>query len=268
MSVQISDRATVDPRAQIAEGVVVGPYCVIGPDVAIGENTILDNNVTVVGRVTIGKNNRFHAGAVIGGEPQDVSYCGGDTAVEIGDRNVIRECVTISRASEKEDGVTRIGNDNFFMACSHIAHDCRIGDHVTIANNTLLAGHVHIRDFASLSGQVAVHQFVTIEAYSFVAGCSAVRHDVPPYMLVEGFPARPRCVNIVGLKRHDFPSQVIQALAEAHKLLFRAKVGLDNAWEILRNNGSLVPQVNHLLNFVQGQHEGLHGRSREHRAAA
>jgi len=154
------------------------------------------------------------------------------------------------------------------MACCHVAHDCRVGDRVIIANGTLLAGHVHIHDDATLSGAIGVHHFATIGSFSFVAGLSRVLHDVPPFMLVEGAPARPRCVNIVALKRNDFPTDTIAALSEAHRLLFRAKVGLDHAREILRNNGMLVPAVNHLLSFIQDQHEGRHGRGRERRRAA
>jgi UDP-N-acetylglucosamine acyltransferase len=143
-----------------------------------------------------------------------------------------------------------------------------LGDHIVLANNVLLGGHVHVHDYAQMSGGAGVHHFGTIGSYAFVAGLSAVRHDVPPYMLVEGYPAKPRCINAVGLKRNNFPVHVIQSLAEAHRLLYRAKVGLENAWEILRNNGQLVPQVNHLLSFVQSQHEGLHGRGRERKRAA
>jgi UDP-N-acetylglucosamine acyltransferase len=268
MSTRIADHVSIDPRAEIDDDVEIGPFCVIGPQVRIAAGTKLENNVTLMGHVTIGCRNHIYPNVVIGGEPQDISYRGADTQVVIGDDNIIRECVTINRATEKEEGVTRIGSGNFLMACCHIAHDCQLGDHIIIANATLLGGHVHIHDHASLSGAVAVHHFATIGGYCFVAGVSAVRHDVPPYMLVEGYPARPRCINAVGLKRNNFPAHVIQALAEAHRLLYRAKVGLDNAWEILRANGQLVPQVNHLLSFVQGQHEGQHGRGREHRRAA
>ncbi len=264
----VAENATIDPRAQIDDEVEIGPYCVLGPKTRIGRGTRLENNVTVMGDVTIGCYNHIYPNAVLGGEPQDITYRGSDTKVVLGDHNIIRECVTINRASEKEEGVTAVGDNNFLMACCHVAHDCQLGSHIIIANGTLLAGHVHIHDYASLSGAVAVHQYVTIGSYSFVSGVSAVRHDVPPYMLVEGNPARPRCINAVGLKRNDFPSQIIQALAEAHKLLYRSKVGLENAWEILRANGQLVPQVNHLLSFVQGQHEGMHGRGRERRRAA
>ena len=261
MATYFADNASIDPRAEIDDEVEIGPFCVIGPKVRIGRGTRLENNVTLMGNVTIGCYNHIYPNAVIGGEPQDISYTGSDTKVVIGDHNIIRECVTINRASEKEDGVTRIGDHNFLMACCHVAHDCQLGNHIIIANGTLLAGHVHVHDHASLSGAVAVHHFATIGSYSFVAGLSAVRHDVPPYMLVEGYPARPRCINAVGLKRNNFSPQVIQALAEAHRLLYRSKVGLENAWEILRANGQLVPQVNHLLSFVQGQHEG-HARPR------
>ena len=268
MATYLSQNATIDPSAEIDDEVEIGPYCVVGPHVRIGARTRLENGVTLMGHVSLGCDNHIYPGAVIGGDPQDITYRGSDTEVVIGDHNIIRECVTINRASEKEDGLTRIGNHNFLMACCHVAHDCQLGDDIIIANNSLLAGHVHVHDHAALSGAVAVHQFTTVGSYSFVAGCSAVRHDVPPYMLVEGFPSKPRCINVVGLKRHNFSIQVIQSLAEAHKLIFRSKVGLDNAWEILRSNGHLVPQVNHLLSFIQGQHEGIHGRGREHRKAA
>ena len=268
MAVHLAEPCVVDPRAEIDEDVEIGPFCVIGPHVRIGRGTRLENNVTIIGRATIGQYNHIWPNVVIGGHPQDVSYQGSDTQVIIGDHNIIRECVTINRASEKEDGITRIGDHNFLMAGCHVAHDCKLGNHIIIANNTLLAGHVHIHDYASLSGAVAVHHFARVGSYSFVAGCSAVRHDVPPYMLVEGYPARPRCVNTVGLKRNNFPPHVIQALAEAHRLLYRAKVRLEDAWEILRSNGQLLPQVNHLLSFIQEQHEGMHGRARERRKAA
>ena len=179
---------SIDPRAEIDDEVEIGPFCVIGPKARIGRGTRLENNVTLMGNVTIGCYNHIFPNAVIGGEPQDISYTGSDTKVVIGDHNIIRECVTINRASEKEEGVTRIGDHNFLMACCHVAHDCQLGNHIIIANGTLLAGHVHVHDYASLSGAVAVHHFATIGSYSFVAGLSAVRHDVPPYMLVEGFP--------------------------------------------------------------------------------
>jgi UDP-N-acetylglucosamine acyltransferase len=264
----LSHNSVIDPRARIADDVEIGPFCAIGPGVTIGQGTRIENNVTIKGRVHIGRDNHIHPGVVIGGEPQDISYRGTDTEVRIGDYNVIRESVTINRASEKEDGVTSVGNHCYLMACCHVAHDCRIGDRVMIANSTLLGGHVHIHDNASLSGGIGVHHYSTIGSYSFISGLTRVLHDVPPYMLVEGYPPRPRCINVVALKRNDFAADVINALADAHRLLYRAKVGLDHTREIMRSNGQLQPQVNHLLSFIQNQQEGRHGRSRDLRRAA
>ncbi len=268
MGTYIAENVSIDSRAEIDSDVEIGPFCVIGPQARIGRGTKLENNVTLMGRVTIGRDNHIFPGAVIGGDPQDLSYRGSDTQVILGDRNIIREGVTINRGTEKEDGITSLGNANFLMACSHIAHDCRLGNNIIIANGTMLGGHVHVHDRASLSGGVAVHHFATIGSFSFVSGISRVLHDVPPFMLVEGHPTRPRCINVVALKRQDFSAEAIHALAEAHRLLYRAKVGLDHAREILRSNDLLVPQVNELLNFVQNQQEGKHGRARERRRAA
>ena len=268
MATYVADNVYIDPRAEIDDEVEIGPFCVIGPRVRIGRGTRLENNVTVMENVTIGDFNHIYPGAVLGGAPQDISYCGTDTKVVIGNHNVIRECVTINRATEKEDGVTSLGDHNFLMACSHVAHDCRLGNHIILTNGVLLGGHVHVHDYASLSGGAAVHHFATIGYYSFVAGLSGVRHDVPPYMLVEGVPARPRCINVVALKRNNFSGEVIDCLAEAHRLLYRAKMGLEHAREILRSNGQLVPDVQHLLEFVDDQHQGRHGRGRERRRAA
>ncbi|HEV2968499.1 MAG TPA: acyl-ACP--UDP-N-acetylglucosamine O-acyltransferase [Pirellulales bacterium] len=268
MTTRIAENVAIDSRAEIDEDVEIGPFCVVGPEVRIGRGTRLENSVTLMGRVTIGEHNHFFPGVVIGGHPQDVSYRGSDTQVNIGDHNVFRESVTVNRATEKEEGVTTVGSHNLLMACSHVAHDCRLGDHIIIANATLLAGHVRIHDRASLSGGAAVHHYATIGSYSFVAPVSRVIHDVPPYMLCEGHPARPRCINVVALKRNDFSPEMIHCLAEAHRLIYRAKVGLDHAREILRSNDQMVPHVNALLSFIQEQQEGKHGRARERRRAA
>ncbi len=268
MATLIAENAAVDPRAQIDEDVEIGPFCVVGPLASIGRGTRLENNVTLMGRVTLGEENHVLPGAVIGGPPQDISYRGSDTQVIIGNYNTIRECVTINRASEKEDGITYIGDHNMLMACSHVAHDCRLGNHIMIANGTLLGGHVQVHDHASLSAAAAVHHYTTIGSYCFIGGMSRVLHDAPPYMLVEGHPGRPRCINIVALKLNNFSPVVINYLAEAHRLIYRAKVGLDHAREILRGNDQLVPQVNLLLSFIQNQQEGRHGRGRERRRAA
>lgn len=268
MAGYVAENVSIHSRAELDDDVEIGPFCVIGPNVRIGRGTRLENNVTLMGHVTLGEHNHLYPGVVIGGEPQDLSYRGSDTQVIVGNHNVIRECVTINRATEKEEGRTVVGNHNFLMACSHVAHDCKLGDHIVMANGALLGGHVHVQDHASLSGAVAVHHWASIGSYSFVSGLSRVLHDVPPFMLAEGHPARPRCINVVALKRNDFSGETINCLAEAHRLLYRAKVGLDHAREILRGNDQLMPQVNQLLSFVQQQQEGKHGRARERRRAA
>jgi UDP-N-acetylglucosamine acyltransferase len=259
----IADTACVDPRAELADDVEVGPYCIIGPNVRIGRGTRLIGHVCVLGVTTIGDSNVISPFTVIGGDPQDVSYKGTPTRVEIGDRNIIRENVTINRASEKEDGVTRLGDDNFLMAGSHVAHDCKLGNRVTIANGTMLGGHVHVESHASLSGGVAVHHFVTIGGYSFVGGQSRIVHDVPRFMLVDGNPSKIRCINIVGLKRNGISNSGIDALHEAHRLIYRAKMTARHASEILESHGHIVPEVVSLLEFIQAQQEGKHGRGRE-----
>lgn len=268
MATSIATTAWVDPRAQIDEDVEIGPFSVIGPHVSIGRGTRLVSGVTLMGHVEIGRDNVLYPNSVIGGEPQDISYSGSPTKVILGDHNIVREGVTINRATEKEDGITRIGDHNFLMANAHVAHDCKLGSHIIIANGSLLGGHVHVDDHASISGGVAVHHYSTIGSFSFIGGLSRVLHDVPPFMLSEGSPARPRCINIVALKRNDFTAHVIDALAEAHRLLYRSKIGLDAAREVLRGNDRLVPQVNQLLSFIEGQQEGRHGRGREIRRAA
>ncbi len=268
MPTHVDHRAAVDPRAELADDVEVGPFCTVGPNVRIGRGTILTSGVTIMGHVTIGEGNRFFPGAVIGGDPQDISYRGSDTQVVIGDDNIIRESVTINRATEKEDGFTTLGCGCFIMAGCHIAHDCRVGSRVIMANATLLGGHVHVHDDATISGGVVIHHFSTIGSFSFTGGLSRVLHDVPPYMLADGNPSKPRCVNLVALKRNHFSAETVRALGEAHRLIFRARVGLDHARELLRSADMLVPAVNHLLSFLQNQHEGRNGRGRDRRRAA
>ena len=268
MSVTVHPTAIVEPGARLGDGVQVGPYCVVSGEAEIGRGTTLANNVTIIGCVSLGSGNTVHPYAVIGGEPQDVSYRGSPTRVVIGDRNVIREHVTISRGTEKERGETVIGSENYLMAASHVAHDCVIGDHVMLANGVLLGGHVRVHSHASLSGSVAVHHWVTIGGWAFVAGVSRVLHDVAPFMLSEGMPARPRCVNTVGLRRGGFSRESIAAVTESYRLLYRAKVGLEPAREILRSQGMLLPDVEHLLEFLGCQQGGRHGRGREQRRAA
>lgn len=263
MSPKISKLAVVDPRAQIADDVEIGHFCVIGPNAKIGRGTKLYNNVTILGDVTIGEDNLISPNAVLGGHPQDTSYRGTETKVVIGDRNVIRECVTINRASEKEDGYTRVGSDCYFMGNVHIAHDCNVGDRVIIGHGSMLGGHVHIDHHATLSGSVAVTHYGAVGSYTFVGAGSRVMQDIAPYMLADGSPARPRCINIVALKRNNFAPRVISTLNEAYRLMYRARVGLENAREILESRGDLIPDIQHLFASIEYSQAGRHGRGRE-----
>lgn len=263
MATLIADTACVDPRAEIADDVAIGPYCVIGPDVKVGPGTRLISHVCLTGHTTIGAHNLINPFVVIGGDPQDHSYQGTPTRVEVGDHNIIRESVTINRATEKEDGLTRVGSHCYLMAGSHVAHDCKLADRITIANGSMLGGHVHVESYASISGGVAVHHFVSIGAYSFVGGQSRIYHDVPRFMLVDGNPSKVRCINIVGLKRNGISAEGIDSLHEAHRLIFRAKMNARHAAEILESHGHSTPEVRSLLAFIEAQQEGKHGRGRE-----
>lgn len=268
MSTKISKLAEVDPRAQIGEGVEIGAFSVVGPDAVIGAGTKIYNNVSILGHVSMGTDNVIFPGAVIGGDPQDISYKGTPTKVVLGDRNVIREGVTINRATEKEDGFTRMGSDCYLMGNVHIAHDCKVGDSVIIGQSTMLGGHVHVGDRATLSGGIGIVHYAAVGKYCFVGALSRVLQDIAPFMLGDGNPARPRCINIVALKRNNISKDVISALNEAYRLLYRARVGLKNAREILESKGELVPEVKHLLDSVGVSQDGRHGRGRERRRTA
>jgi UDP-N-acetylglucosamine acyltransferase len=263
MATLIADTACVDPRAELAEDVEVGPYCVIGPEVTIGRGTRLIAHACIYGQTTLGEGNVVHPFAVIGGEPQDVSFRGSPTRVEIGDQNVIREGVTIHRGSEKEAGITRIGSRNLLMVNVHVAHDCLLDDQVIIANNALLGGHSHVESYVTISGGVGIHPFVTIGTYSYVGGLSRIVHDVPRFMIVDGNPSKVRCINVVGLRRQGISAEAIAALHEAHRLIYRARMTVTHAAEMLESHGHLCREVRDLLEFVEAQHMGKHGRARE-----
>ena len=265
---KVSNLACVHPDAELGTGVEIGPFCVIGPKAKIGKNTKLINNVTILGDVCLGEDNVVSPGAVLGGAPQDLSYRGPETKVVIGDRNVIRECVTVNRATEKEDGLTRVGNDCYFMGNVHIAHDCMIGDRVIIGHGSMLGGHVHVDHHATLSGSVAVTHYGAIGCYTFVGAASRVLQDIAPYMLADGSPARARCINIVALRRNNFDQAVIDAINEAYRLMYRARVGLANCKDILESKGLLIPEIQHFLEKIELSQAGRHGRGRELRRKA
>ncbi|ADV61342.1 acyl-(acyl-carrier-protein)--UDP-N-acetylglucosa mineO-acyltransferase [Isosphaera pallida ATCC 43644] len=267
MATLIADTASVDPRAVLGDGVEIGPYCVIGPQVEIGPGTRLIAHVCVPGPAVLGARNVVHPFSVLGGDPQDISYRGEPTRLVIGDDNVIREHVTINRGTAKDQGLTAIGHRNLLMAGVHVAHDCQLGDDIVLANGTLLGGHVHIEDQVGLSGGVAVHHYVTIGRLAFIGGHSRIIHDVPPYMLVDGNPSRVRCINIVGLRRHGLAESTIDALHEAHRLIFRGKMTIDQAAAVLESqvqpDRPIPDEVTRLLEFLRRQQSGRHGRGRE-----
>ncbi|MBO9644602.1 MAG: acyl-ACP--UDP-N-acetylglucosamine O-acyltransferase [Pseudacidovorax sp.] len=226
---QIHPTAIVDPGAELDASVSVGPYAVIGPKVRIGAGTSVGPHCVIEGRTTIGRDNRIFQFASLGAIPQDKKYAGEDTALEIGDRNTIREFCTFNLGVPGAGGITRVGHDNWIMAYSHIAHDCRVGDHTTLSNNTTLAGHVELGDWVTVGGLVGIHQFVKVGAHAMVGFATAVSQDVPPFMLVDGNPMTVRGFNIVGLKRRDFSAARLAAIKQMHRLLYRQGRTLDDA---------------------------------------
>ncbi len=268
MSTVIAQTAVVDPRAKIGNNVRIGHFCVIGADVSIGDGTLVEAHVVISGVTTIGEDNHIFPGTVIGAHPQDTSYRDSPTRVEIGDGNTIREHCTINRGSEKEDGVTRVGSNNFLMIGTHVGHDCCVGDRIVIANNCLLGGHVHVGNDATISGGVAVHHFASIGQLAFVGGMSRVLQDIPPYMLADGDPARPRSCNTVGLRRHDYPREDIEILTKAYKLLYRSRIGIEAARSELLGSGPIRPVLKHLFDALDHTCGGRNGRGRDRRRVA
>lgn len=265
---KISPLASVDPKAVIADGVEIGPFCYVGPEVEIKEGTCLQNNVTVIGNTIIGKRNRIFSNCVIGGEPQDHSYKGTPTRVEIGDDNTFREGVTINRGTEKEVGLTSVGSHNYLMTGCHIAHDCVVGSNITMANGCMLGGHVHVHDNVTFSGVVAVHHFCSVGSFCFVAGLSRVIQDAPPFMLCDGIPSRPRKVNLIALRRNNVPNSDIHALGEAYRLLYHDTVGVEKSKQVLHEQELWCPTVEHLFLFLEHKLGGAKGRGRDRRSKA
>ncbi len=221
--------ALVDASAELAEDVGIGPYAVVGSKVRIGAGTTVGAHCVIEGRTTIGRDNRIFQFCSIGAVPQDKKYAGEDTALDIGDRNTIREFCTFNAGTAQDAGTTRIGSDNWIMAYVHIAHDCQVGDQTILANNATLAGHVHLADWAFIGGLTGVHQFVKIGAHAMAGFASAVTQDVPPYMTVDGNPLAVRGFNIEGLRRRGFTAGRLAAVKQMHRLLYRSGLTLADA---------------------------------------
>ena len=251
--------AIVDPTAEVAADVKVGPFCVIEGGTSIGSGTVLENNVTVMRHTTIGCNNQFMQGSIIGGAPQDRRYKGEPTGLTIGDDNVIREFVTLNRATS-EGKSTKIGNRCYIMAFVHIGHDCQIMDDVTITNSVGVSGHVTIEERATVGGMCGVHQFVRIGKLAMVGGMSRIVRDVPPFMIVEGRDQDVYDINAVGLRRIGVSSEARMALHKACKLLFKSQLALRNAMEIVKEEVPQTDEVEYLLQFVERIYSGKNGR--------
>jgi UDP-N-acetylglucosamine acyltransferase len=247
----IHPTAVVDPAARIAADVIIGPYSVIGSDVEIGSNSWVGAHVVLSGSIRMGSDNRVFPFASLGSDPQDKKYQGENTRLEIGCNNTIREYVTINRGTVQDAGVTRLGDDNWIMACVHIAHDCQIGSHVVLANNTTLAGHVRIGDYATLGGATLVHQYCRIGEHAFTAYGARINKDVPPFVMVSEGKARPRGLNVEGLKRRGYSEDRIRILKEAYRILYRSELSLDEALGQLQQIESQSDDVLRLRKFVE-----------------
>ncbi len=262
MTTQIHPTAVIAEGAELGVDVSVGPYSVIGPRVQIGDGSRIGPQVVIDGVTTIGRDNRILGQANVGGAPQDLSYEDEPTLLEIGDRNTIREFVTINRGTVKGGALTRVGSDCLLMACSHVAHDCDLGDRVMLGNNVLLAGHVAVGDGAIVNGAAAAHQFVSIGRNSYVGGLTRVIQDVPPFMILEGHPARIRKVNVIGLERGGIHGEEVQELRSAFRRLYRSGEPRNRVvGELEASNPG--PCVNELIEALKRTERGAKGRYRE-----
>ncbi|WAR46649.1 acyl-ACP--UDP-N-acetylglucosamine O-acyltransferase [Methylomonas rapida] len=253
----IDPRAIVHANAELADDVKVGPFTVIGPDVQIDSGTEIGPHVVIKGPTTIGKDNTIYQFSSIGEDPQDKKYADEITRLQIGDRNVIREFCTMHRGTQQDQGVTLIGDDNLFMAYTHVAHDCVIGNHVIMANGASIAGHVHLGDHAILGGFTLVHQFTQIGEYSFSAMGSAVTQDIPPYVMVGGRPTRPHGINSVGMERNGKSPEVIRQIRQAYKILYKNNLRLEDAIEEMEGMAGESNELSNMVSFLRNVTRGI-----------
>ena len=253
----IHPTAIVHSCAKIASDVKIGPYSIIGAGVTIHDNTVIDSHVTIHGLTSIGKNNHIYSYASIGCDPQDKKYRGEATALEIGDGNTFREYMTVSIGTVQDEGVTRIGNNNWFMATVHIAHDCQIGNHAIFANNATLGGHVKVGDWAVVSGGCMVHQFVTIGEHVLISFNTGVAQDIPPYVVAQGHRAGPHGVNSEGLRRRGFSAATITEIKRAYKLIYRQGLSLEEAKAHIAEKAKSVPELTLFTRFFAQSTRGV-----------
>lgn len=258
---RIHSTALVDPAAQLDASVAVGPYAVIGPNVRIGAGTSVGAHCVIEGHTTIGVDNEIFQFASLGAQPQDKKYANEPTRLVIGDRNTIREFCTFNTGTVQDQGLTRIGNDNWIMAYVHIAHDCVVGNHTVLANNATLAGHVKVGDHAILGGLTGVHQFTQVGAHVMAGFASHISQDVPPFMLVDGNPLAVRGFNLEGLRRRGFSPERLAAVKQMHKLLYRQGLTLDAARQAIAELAAQYPEaaadIEALGAFLAGSKRGI-----------
>ena len=258
-NVEIHPTALVSPGAVIGNGSTIGPYSVVGEEVEIGSDCNIHNHVVITGKCRIGKKNTFHSHSVIGGLSQDLKYSSEPTFLEIGDSNNFREFVTINRGTEP-DSKTIVGSYGNFLAYSHIAHDCIVGDHVIFSNNGTLAGHVQMGDYAILGGLTAVHQFCRIGKHAITGGCSKIVQDVPPFMVADGNPAEIRSINSIGLQRRGFSQEQIKSLKDAYKIIFLRNLTISDAVTQLKEMASRYSEsspIQELIDFILSSERGI-----------
>lgn len=246
----IDPRAVVSPRARLAEGVSVGPFSVIGDDVEIGPRTRIGPHAVIQGPTRLGADNVVFQFASLGDAPQDLKYKGEPTRLEVGDRNVFRECCTVNRGTTHDEGITRIGNDNLFMAYTHVAHDCQLGNRIVMANAATLGGHVQMGDWVIMGGLSAAHQFTKIGAHAFIANNCAVTRDVPPYVMTVGQPAVPHSINSKGLERRGFDAAQIRNIRDAYRVLYRRDLLLADAVRELQQRAATQPELKAFVDFI------------------
>ncbi len=256
-AMRIHPAAVVHPEARLHESVEVGPFAVIGPKVQIGAGSKVGPHAVIEGDTTIGERNRIFQFASVGAEPQDLKYAGEATRLVIGDDNLIREFTTLHIGTAGGAGLTQVGNKNLFMAYSHVAHDCIVGNGCVLANSAALAGHVEVGDHATLGGLSAVHQFTRIGKHAFVAGGAMVGMDVPPYCTAQGDRAELVGLNTVGLSRHGYTEEQISRIKDAYKILFRSKLGLNEALSKLQAEHGGHPEIDYLLEFLTHSQRGI-----------
>ena len=257
MASEIHPSAVIDPSAELGVDVRIGPYVVIGADTKIGDRTHLESHCVIRANTEMGVGNHVHPHAVVGGEPQHIAYQGEKTFTRIGDNNTVRECVTIHRGTVQGEGETVIGSNCLFMAYSHIAHDCRVGDNVIMANAVQLAGHVEVGRNVIISGLSAVQQFIRIGEYAFLGGASGYKLDVPPFMLAHGVRGKLYGPNLIGLRRNGFESSECKALKKAYKIIFRSGLTKEKSLAQVEEEIQGVAVVDRLVGFIRESKNGV-----------